>query len=142
MQKQFIYQLSEIEEVAKEIIPLLKHKVVLLNGQMGMGKTTLVTALIEALGISDKVSSPTFSLVNQYKNDQTTAYHFDFYRIENSEEALDFGVEEYFYSGDWCFLEWAERIEDLLPQQTSQIEIQFEGEDKRKISVFNSNTDL
>lgn len=137
MEYQFTYQLSEIKQIAQKIIPLLKHKIVLLNAEMGMGKTTLVTAFIEALGISDKVSSPTFSLVNQYKNNQTTAYHFDFYRIDSSEEALDFGVEEYFYSGDWCFLEWAERIEDLLPQQISRIEIQFEGEDKRKISVFN-----
>ena len=99
-----VYTLEEIDKVAAEVIRLLKHKVVIFRGAMGFGKTTLIKALVRALGSNDNVSSPTFSLVNPYEIPEGCVYHFDFYRLKNEEEAFDIGFEEYLYSGDWCFI--------------------------------------
>ncbi|CEN47069.1 conserved hypothetical protein [Capnocytophaga canimorsus] len=110
------YTLENIEETAKRLLPLLSEKVIVFEGSMGMGKTTLIKALVAALGITDTVGSPTYGLVNEYANTQHTVYHFDFYRITSEEEAFDMGIEEYLYSGNWCFIEWAERISSYLPQ--------------------------
>lgn len=127
------FNLNEIDKVAQNIIPLLKHKVVILKGEMGMGKTTLTKALAKALGVVDEVSSPTFSLVNEYEGfDNQKVFHFDFYRIHSEKEAFDFGVEEYLYSGNWCFLEWSEKIPSLLPDEYSQIHFIKQGE----IAIF------
>lgn len=132
---QLTYHLSEIEEVAKKIIPLLKHKIVLLKGDMGKGKTTLAKALIKTLNINETISSPTFSIVNEYVSENTKVFHFDFYRIKSIEEALDFGVEEYIYSDAWCFMEWSEKIAPLLPDQVSVITITAVDEHTRTIFV-------
>ena len=95
------YALEEIETVVKEILPLLKSKVICFKGEMGAGKTTLIQSLCAALAVVDVVSSPTFSLINEYQNKAgKSIYHFDCYRIESEEEALDFGAEEYLYSGN------------------------------------------
>lgn len=127
------FNLNEIDKVAQNIIPLLKHKVVILKGEMGMGKTTLTKALAKALGVVDEVSSPTFSLVNEYEGvDNQKVFHFDFYRIHSEREAFDFGVEEYLYSGNWCFLEWSEKIPSLLPDDISEIHFIKQGE----IAIF------
>ncbi len=131
------YQLTEIEQVSEKIIPLLQHKVVLLQGGMGMGKTTLTKALVKALGVTDTVNSPTFNLVNEYINKKGKIFHFDFYRIKNEMEALDFGVEDYIYSGNWCFMEWAEKITPLLPEKYSVISISVIDENTRKITINN-----
>lgn len=132
---QLTYHLSEIEEVAQKIIPLLKHKIVLLKGDMGKGKTTLAKALIKTLNINETISSPTFSIVNEYVSENTKVFHFDFYRIKSIEEALDFGVEEYIYSDAWCFMEWSEKIAPLLPDQVSVITITAVDEHTRTIFV-------
>ncbi len=96
-------------------------------GEMGAGKTTLIKALCEKLGVTDMVSSPTFSIVNEYATSAgETIFHFDFYRINTEREALDIGCEEYFYSGDYCFIEWPSRIPGLLPDQRLEIHIQEE----------------
>lgn len=127
------FNLNEIDKIAQNIIPLLKHKVVVLKGEMGMGKTTLTKALAKALGVVDEVSSPTFSLVNEYEGvDNQKVFHFDFYRIHSEREAFDFGVEEYLYSGNWCFLEWSEKIPSLLPDDISEIHFIKQGE----IAIF------
>lgn len=127
------FNLNEIDKIAQNIIPLLKHKVVILKGEMGMGKTTLTKALAKALGVIDEVSSPTFSLVNEYEGiDNQKVFHFDFYRIHSEREAFDFGVEEYLYSGNWCFLEWSEKIPSLLPDDISEIHFIKQGE----IAIF------
>lgn len=127
------FNLNEIDKIAQNIIPLLKHKVVILKGEMGMGKTTLTKALAKALGVVDEVSSPTFSLVNEYEGvDNQKVFHFDFYRIHSEREAFDFGVEEYLYSGNWCFLEWSEKIPSLLPDDISEIHFIKQGE----IAIF------
>ncbi|MFK8265807.1 tRNA (adenosine(37)-N6)-threonylcarbamoyltransferase complex ATPase subunit type 1 TsaE [Capnocytophaga cynodegmi] len=131
------YSLSEIDAVAQQILPLLSSKVVVFEGSMGMGKTTLIKSLVKALAIDDVTGSPTFGLVNHYESDDNIVYHFDFYRIEREEEAFDIGFEEYLYSGEWCFIEWAERVSSYLPERYTTIEIQWIDTDKRKLKIIN-----
>ncbi|ATA69203.1 tRNA (adenosine(37)-N6)-threonylcarbamoyltransferase complex ATPase subunit type 1 TsaE [Capnocytophaga cynodegmi] len=131
------YSLSEIDAVAQQILPLLSSKVVVFEGSMGMGKTTLIKSLVKALAIDDVTGSPTFGLVNHYESDDNIVYHFDFYRIEHEEEAFDIGFEEYLYSGAWCFIEWAERVSSYLPERYTTIEIQWIDTDKRKLKIIN-----
>lgn len=129
------YSLSEINRVAEQIIPLLSSKVLVFKGNMGMGKTTFIKALVKALGIDDATTSPTFALVNHYENDNVTVYHFDFYRIENQEEAFDIGFEEYLYSGDWCFIEWAERVSSYLPETYMLLDFQWVDANTRRLKI-------
>lgn len=133
------YYLQDIEQIAKEVITSNPHKVILFNGEMGAGKTTLITTLCKILGVEDATSSPTFSLVNEYKtNDNQLVYHFDVYRLQSQSEALDMGIDEYLYSGNWCFIEWAEKIPDLLPENHSIITISV-LEDGKRILELKSN---
>ena len=131
------YSLSEIETVATNLLPYLTNKVILVNGDMGAGKTTMIKALCKALKSPDVVSSPTFSLINEYRtaNDQPL-YHFDCYRIENEEEAYDFGAEEYLHSGHLCFIEWSENITSLLPEKCSSLIIEKIDTITRKITLI------
>jgi len=95
---------------------------------MGAGKTTFINSILKIMGINDHSSSPTFSIVNEYLSDQHgTVYHFDFYRIENEIEALDIGLEDLIYADDYCFMEWPEKIENLLPQHTVNVTITIEN---------------
>ena len=132
-----VYTLEEIDKVAAEVIRLLKHKVVIFRGAMGFGKTTLIKALVRALGSNDNVSSPTFSLVNQYEIPVGCIYHFYFYSLKNEEEAFDIGFEEYLYSGDWCFIEWAERVAKYLPDAYTIVEITAIDKQTRKLNIIN-----
>ena len=111
----YTYTLRELPEIAGKILSSTTHKTILFYGEMGAGKTTLIKELAKSIGITDTLSSPTFSLVNEYQTNDTTLYHFDFYRIENEDEALDMGVEEYLDSGHWNFIEWPQKIQNLLP---------------------------
>ena len=123
--------------VAARIAPLLDHGVVLLEGEMGAGKTTLVKYLVRELGSDDGVTSPTFALVNPYllRNGQTV-YHFDFYRIADPREAFDMGYEEYFYGGSLCLVEWGEKVADLLPPDPARITLRKTPEGDRDIDFF------
>lgn len=132
---EFTYTLSEIDTIAEKILPYLQSKVVIFKGGMGFGKTTLIKALVRALGSTDNVSSPTFSLVNPYEGANDKIYHFDFYRIKNEEEAFDIGFEEYLYSGDWCFIEWAERVEKYLPETYTIVELIQIDKNHRKLKI-------
>jgi len=105
----------------------------LLHGDLGAGKTTLVNTIVAQLGIQDHVSSPTFSIINQYVSDQKAVYHFDFYRLKNEAEAYDIGVEEYFDSGSLCLVEWPERIPSLIPSQYFEVKIEHIDSSGRKI---------
>lgn len=133
MKKIEIESLSELPKVAEAVLGELRGRsVVLFRGPMGAGKTTLISRMAAALGAEDTVTSPTFALVNQYEGEGgRRIYHFDFYRINNVEEALDLGYEEYFYSGDLCLVEWPEKIEPLLPEDAMTVTITV-GEDERR----------
>lgn len=133
------YSLNEIEQVAKEIlsIPQLK-KVITFDAEMGAGKTTLIKALVKELGVVDNSSSPTFSLVNEYQTENgETVYHFDLYRLNSEEEAYDMGVDEYFYSGNWCFIEWPEKTPNLIPINHANISIKVLEDGKRELTINN-----
>ena len=130
---QYQFQLAEIDTIAKEILNQHPEKVILFNGQMGAGKTTFIKALSKALGVQNATSSPTFSLVNEYQITNGLVYHFDVYRLKNENEALDFGMEDYLYSGHWCFIEWAEKIPNLIPEKHSVITIEILENGNRNI---------
>ncbi|RXR18920.1 tRNA (adenosine(37)-N6)-threonylcarbamoyltransferase complex ATPase subunit type 1 TsaE [Flavobacterium amnicola] len=128
------YYLQDIHEVAQKIIDANPEKVILFNGEMGAGKTTLIKILCKTLGVEDATSSPTFSLVNEYQTaNNQLVYHFDVYRLKSQAEALDMGIDEYLYSGNWCFIEWAEKIPDLLPENYSVITISVLEDGKRQL---------
>ena len=113
------------------------NKLFLFYGEMGAGKTTLIKSLCGQLGVEDNVTSPTFSIVNEYKGPGASVYHFDFYRLKNQTEALDMGYEDYFYSGNCCFIEWPEKIAGLLPQQYTGVRIKLSDDGSRQITVEN-----
>lgn len=120
------FQIESIEElttIAKELIPQFQHKTILFEGEMGAGKTTFIKVLVEVMGTQDEVSSPTFSIVNEYETDLGKVFHFDLYRIKSEEEAMDFGIEEYLYSNQYCLIEWPSKIENLIPNEHHTIEI-------------------
>ncbi len=137
------YRLDDIDLIAKKIVeeyalynPASTTKIIAFEGEMGAGKTTLIKAIAMQLGInSSQISSPTYSLVNEYfaKKNDLTIYHFDFYRIKDEQEALDMGIEDYFYSQNICLIEWAERIPNLLPSQAIKITIEVENNFLRNI---------
>ncbi|MDD2822245.1 MAG: tRNA (adenosine(37)-N6)-threonylcarbamoyltransferase complex ATPase subunit type 1 TsaE [Flavobacterium sp.] len=132
-----VFSLDQLEEVAKQIIAQNPHKVILFHGEMGVGKTTLIKQLCKSLGVTEATSSPTFSLVNEYQaNDNQLVYHFDFYRLKNEIEAMDMGVDDYLYSGNWCFIEWAEKIPSLVPEPHSVVTIELLPNGKRSLELI------
>ena len=132
-----IDSLAELPEAAEAVIEALGTRtVVAFRGAMGAGKTTLIREIAAQLGSADNVTSPTFAIVNQYSDrDGRPVYHFDFYRIDRPEEAYDFGYEEYFYSGDLCLVEWPEKIETLLPDDTMTGRITADSEQGRTVEI-------
>lgn len=128
---------DDLDEAVKAIIEVGKATDVwLFMGQMGAGKTTLIKAICGTLQVLDEVNSPTFSIVNEYLTaTDDTLYHFDFYRLENEEEAYNIGIEEYFYSGHTCMIEWPERIEGLLPDNFLRIDITENTDQSRTIKL-------
>ncbi len=131
---EIIFPLAEIDAVAEKILAENPKKILLFNGSMGVGKTTLIKSLAQKLGVTDATSSPTFSLVNEYQiNDNQYIYHFDVYRLKNEMEALDMGIDEYLYSGNWCFIEWPENIPNLIPEEHSTITIEQLPDGKRRL---------
>lgn len=113
------------------------NRIFLFYGDMGAGKTTLIKELCSFLGTTDTVTSPTFSIVNEYLAGKEKLYHFDFYRLKNQTEALDMGYEEYFYAGAYCFIEWPEKIPDLLPAHYSNVRIKVSDDGSRLIEIEN-----
>ncbi|AFU70453.1 ATPase YjeE, predicted to have essential role in cell wall biosynthesis [Psychroflexus torquis ATCC 700755] len=129
----FTYRLSDIESTASQILKYVKSKNILFSGEMGSGKTTLIKELVKQSGSKDRVSSPTYSLVNEYEGITNSVYHFDFYRIEDELEAYDMGFEEYLDSSHQVFIEWPEKIPNLWPQHYSLLEFTAEDEQTRTI---------
>ena len=116
---------SQLPQVAAQLLSTFPNdRFFAFFGAMGVGKTTLIKELCAQLGVRDNVCSPTFAIINEYKERHgNSVYHFDFYRIKSIQEAYDIGYEEYFYSGDYCFTEWAEKIEELLPERHVRVDI-------------------
>lgn len=128
------FDINSIEEVAKSILEKAKSKTILFYGEMGVGKTTLINELVKQLGGLMDTSSPTFSIVNEYEIKDDIVYHFDFYRIEDEYEALDLGIEEYFYSNRWVFIEWPEKIDVLLPENVGILRLKLNENGTRNLS--------
>ncbi len=130
------YDLSEIDSIAAHIIEHTKSKVLLFYGEMGVGKTTLIKALAKQLGIEETVSSPTFSIVNEYRTSQgDVIYHFDLYRIKELEELDAIGFEEYLDHGDWIWIEWPERIHEYPLESHQNVYISIDVHEKRILRI-------
>ena len=133
-----IENLDKIREAAREFIANIGDSTVFaFYGKMGAGKTTFVNAVCEELGVDDVITSPTFSIVNEYRSEKTgeLIYHFDFYRVKKIEEVYDMGFEDYFYSGALCFIEWPELCEEVMPDDTVKVSIQEEPDGSRTITL-------
>lgn len=131
-----IESLDKINEVAAAFIEKYgDKKVIAMYGNMGVGKTTFVKAICNYLNMEDDVNSPSFAIVNEYNSSEKTIYHFDFYRINDPEEAYDFGYEEYFYSGNMCFVEWPEKIDNLLPNDCLNLKMEEDENGIRHIYI-------
>jgi len=112
---EYTFTLDELPKIAKEILATVSNKILLFYGGMGIGKTTLIKEIAKQLGVKETINSPTFAIVNEYEIKNDKLFHFDFYRINNEEEALDIGIEEYLYSDHWNLIEWPQKIKTLLP---------------------------
>lgn len=132
-----IANLEALDQAAKKLISTFPDKrVFAFYGKMGAGKTTFIQSICKHLGSGDNVTSPTFALINEYNTpDMSSIYHFDFYRIEDLEEAFDLGYEDYIYSGEYCLIEWPEMIESLLPEGMVEVKIEVDPNDQRTISA-------
>lgn len=134
-----IRNLQDLERAADEFVPLMDDaSVIAFYGDMGAGKTTFINALCRRLGVTEDVAnSPSFSIANEYRSDTTAEliYHFDMYRLNNLEEALDMGIEDYFDSGALCLIEWPERIEELLPDDALKVKLWVNDDDSRTMQI-------
>ncbi|MFH1118497.1 MAG: tRNA (adenosine(37)-N6)-threonylcarbamoyltransferase complex ATPase subunit type 1 TsaE [Bacteroidota bacterium] len=131
---------QDLDRIADELVRLFPTKrIFALSGPMGSGKTTLIQAFCRKLNVVDVVNSPTFSIVNEYlTNEGASIFHFDLYRIRKAEELLDIGYEDYFYSGEYCFIEWPEMAADLIPDEAVSIQIQVEEPGQERLITFGS----
>lgn len=142
METTYTYNLNELEKVSKGLLETFNSKIVLFQGEMGSGKTTLVKALLKQMGGQDAAHSPSFSLVNEYESDEGAIYHFDLYRIDDVSEIWDMGFEDYLSSDNWLFIEWPELILDQIPSDFNKIEIQNVSELSRSLKLTINNTVL
>lgn len=131
------FTIDNIQETAIQLLPALAgYRVVAFHGEMGAGKTTFIQALCKAMGVEDTISSPTFSIINQYKNrNGQTVYHMDLYRIKDEAEAINAGVEDCLYSGDICFVEWPQKAAAIFPEKTLHITITSVEDNARKLKL-------
>lgn len=130
-------RISELKDVAFNIVKQAgKRRVIVFNGEMGAGKTTLIKEICVKLGVKENVTSPTFGIINTYLGGKGEVFHFDAYRIENEKEAFDVGIEEYLFSGNWCFIEWPDKIEAFLPNQKDILEVDIKVDSKSRTYKF------
>jgi tRNA threonylcarbamoyladenosine biosynthesis protein TsaE len=134
--RKFVYKLNEIDNAAAFILEKIKSNILLFEGEMGSGKTTLIKAILKHLGSGDEVSSPTFAIVNEYLTGEKKIYHFDLYRLNDLEEAFDFGMEEYLSDEQaLCLIEWPEIIRDIIPENSQKIRIIVKDFNTREIQI-------
>ncbi|MFL2581864.1 MAG: tRNA (adenosine(37)-N6)-threonylcarbamoyltransferase complex ATPase subunit type 1 TsaE [Flavobacteriales bacterium] len=130
-------RISELKDVAFNIVKQAgKRRVIVFNGEMGAGKTTLIKEICVKLGVKENVTSPTFGIINTYLGRKGEVFHFDAYRIENEKEAFDVGIEEYLFSGNWCLIEWPDKIEAFLPNQKDILEVDIKVDSKSRTYKF------
>lgn len=130
------FLLNELEQVVTQLLKEQHHKVMLLQGEMGAGKTTLIKEIVRQLGVKENTNSPTYLVVNQYETvDKETIFHFDAYRLEDEDEAFAMGFDEYLDSGNYCFIEWPDRMASIIPEEHSVITIEKVAEGKRLLSL-------
>ena len=134
---EYVYNLDNINKASKLVIDNIKTTVVRIDGKMGVGKTKIISNICMQLGVKEVITSPTFSLINTYQSTNGPIYHFDFYRLQNPNEALDIGIEEYLESGNVCFLEWAEKIENHLPLNYDHYILKVLNDNTRRIFSLN-----
>ncbi|MCD2258903.1 tRNA (adenosine(37)-N6)-threonylcarbamoyltransferase complex ATPase subunit type 1 TsaE [Psychroserpens sp. XSD401] len=134
------YHIEDINAVSQQILEQCSSKTILFYGDMGVGKTTLIKALVKAIGSEDEVSSPTFSIVNEYVAKGCSIYHFDLYRINDEEEALNFGFEDYLYTQNWVLIEWPDNAKNLLPEDVNCIEITHKNKISRSLKLSQNTT--
>ncbi|MFI0429151.1 tRNA (adenosine(37)-N6)-threonylcarbamoyltransferase complex ATPase subunit type 1 TsaE [Mariniflexile sp. HMF6888] len=137
MKLEIDYQLIDLDTVVKQLLKKLKTKTILLYGDMGVGKTTLIKNIVKELGSHDDVSSPTFSIVNEYELKNDKIFHFDLYRIKNLEEAYNFGIEDYLDSDHWILIEWPDVVKPILNNDFDMIYLELSSENSRKLTVKN-----
>ena len=130
------YNLNQIDAIAESLVAAFEYKIILLKGDLGAGKTTLIKTIVKQLGSNEKVSSPTFGIVNELNIANAKAFHLDLYRIANSEDLQQFGFEEYLHSGDYCFIEWPEIATSLITQPHHIITLSNLNDSTRKISFI------
>lgn len=130
------YDLNQIDAIAESLVAAFEHNIILLKGDLGAGKTTLVNAIAKQLGSNEEVSSPTFGIVNELNIANTTAFHMDLYRVENSDELQQFGFDEYVHNGDYCFIEWPEIAMTSITQPHHTIKLKHLKDSTRKISFI------
>ncbi len=129
-----LVSVNALEVTARELIVASQgNKIWLFSGEMGAGKTTLIKSICKELGVKESMASPTFSIVNEYQIHNGRIFHFDFYRLKNEQEAYDIGVDEYFESGNYCFIEWPEKLETLIPNSYFKITLQVQSPTTRTI---------
>ena len=131
-----IRSIDELDDAAKKFVAAMReHRVFAFYGKMGAGKTTFIKAVCEAMGVEDVINYHTFDIVNEYVDGEgESVYHFDFYRIKKEQEAFDIGYEDYVYSGNVCFMEWPELIENILPDDAVKVTIEEDADGSRKVS--------
>jgi tRNA threonylcarbamoyladenosine biosynthesis protein TsaE len=137
--KELVYHARRLHDLDRIAVSMIKdfekERIIAFYGTMGVGKTTLIRVICRNLKVKTEVTSPTFALVNEYPAEEGPVFHFDFYRINRTSEALDFGIDEYFESGRWCLIEWPERVEELLPGSSIRVILKENPDSSRTISV-------
>lgn len=136
---EFTFDLKDIPTIAAKILSAASSKILLFYGPMGVGKTTLIKELAKQLGAYEAASSPSFSIINEYEIPDDKIFHFDFYRLKNPLEAYDMGVEEYFYSDHYVFVEWPEKIHNLLPEKSIKVDLSKNKNQSRTIKIMPMN---
>lgn len=133
---EYIFDRNNIQNIAKIFVSLIdKYKIIAFSGELGAGKTTFINAICKELGVEENVTSPTYSIIQEYQSDNIIIYHMDLYRIKSIEEAIDAGIEDCFQSKNLCLVEWPERARLLFPAETVYVSLQTVSKNSRKLIV-------